>query len=70
MPLVSMVSELKKAQAGRYAVPLFNTFEMKGFEGTLEALEKSRAPGIMGIAAPMFGKTGDKGLYGLYSQSG
>ena len=53
MPLVSMVSELKKAQAGRYAVPLFNTFEMKGFEGTLEALKKSRVPGIMGIAAPM-----------------
>ena len=39
----------KKAQAGQYAVPLFDTFEMKGFEGTLEALEKNQAPGIMGI---------------------
>jgi len=44
-----MISELKKAQAGGYAVPLFDTFEMRGFEGTLDALEKSQAPGIMGI---------------------
>ena len=49
MPLVSMLGELKKAQAGGYAVPLFNTFEMMGFEGTLRALEESNAPGIMGI---------------------
>lgn len=32
-----MVTELKKAQAGHYAVPLFDTVEMKGFEGTLAA---------------------------------
>jgi len=44
-----MVGELKKAQAGKYAVPLFNTFEMMGFEGTLRAMEESRGPGIMGI---------------------
>lgn len=49
MPLVSMVDELKKAQEGRYAVPLFNTFEMLGFEGTLKAMEDSSGPGIMGI---------------------
>ncbi len=49
MPLVSMVNELKKAQAGHYAVPLFLTFEMMGFEGTLAALEENRAPGIIGI---------------------
>jgi len=49
MSLVSMVSQLNKAQAEHYAVPLFLTFEMRGFEGTLAALEESRAPGIMGI---------------------
>ncbi len=49
MPLVSMVGELKKAQAGKYAVPLFNTFEMMGFEGTLRAMEDCNGPGIMGI---------------------
>jgi len=56
MPLVSMVSELKKARAGKYAVPLFDTFEMKGFEGTLAALEENRAPGIMGIYSSTMGK--------------
>lgn len=64
MPLVSMVSELKKAQAGKYAVPLFNTFETKGFEGTLEALEESRAPGIMGIAAPLLERPEIKAFMG------
>ena len=49
MPLVSMLPELKKAQAGQYAVPLFDTLEMKGFEGTLEALEQDSSPGIFGI---------------------
>jgi len=44
-----MIGELKKAQTGEYAVPLFDTFEMMGFEGTLRALEDNRAPGIIGI---------------------
>jgi len=56
MPLVSMVNELKKAQAEKYAVPLFLTFEMMGFEGTLAALEESRAPGIIGIFNIMMDK--------------
>lgn len=49
MSLVSMIGELKKAEEGHYAVPLFNTFEMLGFEGTLRAMVDNRAPGIMGI---------------------
>ena len=49
MPLVSMIEELKKAQAGHYAVPLFNTLEMMGFEGTLKAMEVRNGPGILGI---------------------
>ena len=49
MPLVSMVEELRKAQAGKYAVPSFNTFEMMGFEGSLLALEDKMGPGILGI---------------------
>jgi len=64
MPLVSLVSELKKAQAGQYAVPLFNTFEMLGFEGTLEALEEIRAPGIMGIAPSMLERPEGKAFMG------
>jgi len=44
-----MVEELRKAQAGRYAVPSFNTFEMMGFEGSLLAMEDKMGPGILGI---------------------
>jgi len=51
-----MVNELKKAQARKYAVPLFLTFEMMGFEGTLAALEESHAPGIIGIFNIMMDK--------------
>jgi fructose-bisphosphate aldolase, class II len=49
MPLVSMISELKKAQKGNYAVPLFNFCEMTAVEGIVEALKERQAPGILGI---------------------
>ena len=49
MPLVSMISELKKAQSKQYAVPLFNFCEMTAVEGIVAALEERQAPGILGI---------------------
>jgi len=49
MPLVSMIGELKKAQAGGYAVPCFDTFDMMGTVGIIAALEAKRAPGIIGL---------------------
>ncbi len=49
MPLVSALVELKKAQAGGYAVPCFDTFEMLGTQGIFAALEARRAPGIIGL---------------------
>ncbi len=49
MPLQSMISELKKAQRGQYAVPLFNFCEMTAVEGIVAALEERKAPGILGI---------------------
>lgn len=33
MPLVSIAHELERAQAGRYALPLFDTFDMRSTEG-------------------------------------
>lgn len=54
MPLVSMLGELKKAQAGGYAVPCFDTFEMIGTQGIFQALEEKRAPGIVGLYTGMF----------------
>jgi len=49
MPLVSILSELRKAQDGQYAIPCFDTFEMMGTVGILAALEAKRAPGIVGV---------------------
>ena len=48
MALVSMLDELNKAQAGGYAVPCFNTFEMMGSNGTLAAAAERRAPIFLG----------------------
>lgn len=49
MPLVSLSSLLKKAQQEGYAVPCFDTFDMMGTQGIVEALEIKRAPGIIGL---------------------
>jgi fructose-bisphosphate aldolase class II len=54
MPLVSILSELKKAQAGGYALPCFDTFEMHGTLGIVEALEAKRAPAMIGLGGRMF----------------
>jgi fructose-bisphosphate aldolase class II len=54
MPLVSIGSELEKAKKGRYAIPLFDVFEMKGCEGVFEALERKRAPAIVAIFSGIF----------------
>jgi fructose-bisphosphate aldolase, class II len=49
MPLVSIVNELKRAQAEHYAVPLFGFFELTAIEGILEAVEERKAPAILGL---------------------
>ena len=49
MALVSALEQLRSAQLGGYAVPCFDTFEMEGTLGILDALETKRAPGIIGI---------------------
>ena len=54
MPLVSILNELKKAQAGRYAIPCFDTFEMHGALGIFDALEARRAPAMIGLYTGMF----------------
>jgi fructose-bisphosphate aldolase class II len=54
MPLVSILSELKKAQKGQYAIPCFDTFEMMGTQGIFAALEGKRAPGIVGLYSGLF----------------
>jgi len=54
MPLVSILNELKKAQAGGYAIPCFDTFEMHGTLGIFDALEAKRAPAMIGLYTGMF----------------
>jgi fructose-bisphosphate aldolase class II len=49
MALVSILSELKRAQQEGYAIPCFDTVEMMGTQGIFAALEAKRAPGIIGL---------------------
>jgi len=49
MPLTSIHDELKKAQEGHYALPLFDTLEMLATVGIFSALEMRQAPGIVAI---------------------
>ncbi len=51
MSLISILQELKRAQQGHYALPLFDTFDMHGADGIIMALEERRAPGIIGVYA-------------------
>ncbi len=52
MAIISIKNELKKAQRERYAVPLFDVYEMQGMEGVMDALAEKRAPTIIGIYSP------------------
>jgi ketose-bisphosphate aldolase len=52
MTVVSIKNELTKALRERYAVPLFDVFEMQGMEGVMDALTEKRAPTIIGIYSP------------------
>jgi len=49
MPLVSILPELKKAQANGYAIPCFDTFEQMGTEGMCQAIEEKHAPCLVAI---------------------
>ena len=48
MTLVSMLDELRDAQANGYGIPCFNAFEMEGCDGTIAAAEKRRLPIFLG----------------------
>ncbi len=49
MPLVSIIETLRKASSGRFAVPLFDAFEMNAVEGIIAAAEEKKAPVIVAI---------------------
>lgn len=62
MPLVSILDELKKAQAGGYAIPCFDTFEMHGTQGIVDAIEAKRAPVMIGLYTRMFEQPNPRAL--------
>jgi fructose-bisphosphate aldolase class II len=49
MPLVSILNEVRKAQANGYAIPLFDTYEMLSAQGIFAALVRKQAPGIVAV---------------------
>lgn len=49
MPLVSIRNELIRASCEGYALPLFDTFDMNATDGIINAFEKKRCPGIIGL---------------------
>lgn len=49
MPLVSIIQTLRTASSGRFAVPLFDAFEMSAVEGIIAAAEERSAPVIVAI---------------------
>jgi fructose-bisphosphate aldolase class II len=54
MPLGSILPEIRKAQAGGYALPCFDTFDMHGTLGIFDALEAKRAPAMVGLYSGLF----------------
>ena len=49
MPLVSIVEPIRKAQAGKYCLPMFLVADLASAEGTFQALEEKRSPAMIGI---------------------
>ncbi|MGC8782683.1 MAG: class II fructose-bisphosphate aldolase [Anaerolineae bacterium] len=54
MALVSVLSAVKAAQAGGYALPLFDTFDMAATDGMLQAFVERRAHAFIGLYGGMF----------------
>jgi len=54
MALVSVIHALKAAQAGGYALPLFDTSDMAATDGMIQAFEAQRAHAFIGLYGGMF----------------
>ena len=51
MPLVSILRELERAQEGKYALPLFDTFDMHSTDAMFDVLEEKRASAMVALYA-------------------
>lgn len=54
MALVSAIRAVQRAQAGGYALPLFDTFDMAATDGMLQAFEEKRAHAFIGLYGGLF----------------
>lgn len=52
MTLVSIAHELKRARMGKYALPLFDAFDLTSADGIFMALEERRAPAMVAMYSP------------------
>jgi len=62
MPLVSIGEELKRAQVGGYALPLFDTADVQSTEGMIQALEACGAPAMVALYTGAFERPNGKAL--------
>lgn len=53
MPITTIYPYLKAAQAGGYALPLFDAFDMYSADGIVAALEEKQAPAMLAMYAPL-----------------
>jgi fructose-bisphosphate aldolase class II len=53
MPITTILPYLKAAQAGGYALPLFDAFDMYSADGIVAALEEKQAPAMLAMYAPL-----------------
>jgi fructose-bisphosphate aldolase class II len=62
MSLVSIGEELKRAQAGGYALPLFDTTDVQSTEGMIQALEEHRAPAMVALYSGLLERQNGRAL--------
>jgi fructose-bisphosphate aldolase class II len=62
MSLVSIGSDLKRAQANGYGLPLFDTFDSTSTDALFQALEECSAPAMIGIYAPMLDRPNGRAI--------
>lgn len=62
MPLVSIKQELALAMEGRYALPLYDTFDMHSTDGMFLAAEEKRAPVMVALYSAMLERPNARAL--------
>ncbi len=62
MALISIGHELKRAQAGKYALPLFDAMDSASADGMIQALEECNAPAMLAVYSPLIDQPAGRAL--------